>query len=162
MCGSHRGQGSSWPATTYHQPPKPAQPQPQPQPQFWLPPKKSQLQQPAVSSSQPKLHTSIPRAINQDKVGSPAQIILNNTQKRCTPQQKQDDDRDAQLQAVNAERLAQEKEMEKWCLVAAKEDELWKEDMEYDAQGIWPDLNTPVCMYLHSNEAVSKLFSDKR
>ena len=63
---------------------------------------------------------------------------------------------------MNAERLAQEKEMEKWCLLAAKEDELQKEDMEYEAQGIQPYLNTPVCTYLHSNEAVSKLFSDKR
>ena len=52
--------------------------------------------------------------------------------------------------------------MEKQHLLAAKEDELQKEDMEYEAQGVQPDLNTPVCTYLHSNEAVSKLFSDKR
>lgn len=52
--------------------------------------------------------------------------------------------------------------MEKRHFLAAKEDELRKEDMEYEAQGVQLDLNTPVCTYLHSNKAVSKLFSDKR
>lgn len=150
-----RGRGSSRPAVS-RQPPKP------PTPQSQLPPKKSQPQQPKESNSQPELRTSIPRAVNQDKVGSPAQIIIDNTQRRRTPQQKQEDDRKAQLQAVAAERVAREKEAEKRSLLAAKEDELRKQDIEYKVQGIRPDLHTPECTYLHSVAEVFIPFPDKR
>ena len=118
MRGSgRRGRGSSQPGASTH-PAKPPQPQPQ------LPPKKSQPQHPIESNSQPKLRTSIPRAVNQSKVGSPAQIILDNTQKRRTTQQKQEDDRKVQLQAVAIERVAREREAERRRLLAAKEDKL--------------------------------------
>lgn len=132
--GGH-GRGHGLPAQSLTR----AKPQPPPKVKY-----KSQLQSLADSTAQPPLRTSIPRAVNKDKIGTPAQIIFDNMQKKRTPAQKKADERQSQLQAAAADQITREKEAERLSILASEEDRLHQEDIGYEAQGIYPDLHTAL------------------
>lgn len=142
MSSSGRGRGRGLPRATGTR--QQAQPTTRARPQ--LPPKlkgNSQPQPPADNTAQPEVRTSIPRSVNKNKVGTPAQIIHDNTQSRRKPEQKRADDRKAQLQVAAAERLAREKEADRVRALVAEEDRLRQQDLTYEAEGIRPDLHAP-------------------
>lgn len=157
ISGSSRGRGRGRGLTRPTVSRQPAQPSTKAQHQ--LPPKlkdTSQPQPPADRTTQPVMCTSIPRSVNKDKVGTPAQIIHDNTQRKRSTEEKKADERKIQLQAAAAERLAREKEAKRLTVLAAEEDRLRQEDVAYEVQGIRSDLHGPSveenCTYLTSTE----------